>query len=161
MPLVCAAAWSGGLQLVESVPMGCPACRTKLERGAVSWPACGWEGRTAASARHGAVEIIDGKGRLERELGRGGMGTVHVGYDLDLGRRVAITMLSKHLTSEPELVARFESEVRIMARLDHLNLVPIYAVCRHDGLPFNGRRVRKRRRWSRYRPEPRRRMELQ
>jgi serine/threonine-protein kinase len=80
--------------------------------------------------------VIEGKWAIERELGHGGMGTVYLAQDLDLGRRVAIKMLSKHLLNEGELVVRFEREARMMARLDHPNLVPIYAVGRHQGTPF-------------------------
>ncbi len=84
----------------------------------------------------GAPRIIEEKWAIERLLGEGGMGSVFLARDLELGRRVAIKMMSKHLLNEAELVTRFAREARIMARLDHPNLVPVYAVGEHDQTPF-------------------------
>ncbi len=80
--------------------------------------------------------MLEGKWRLEKKLGEGGMGTVHLATDVELDRKVAIKMLSPALAHQPSLVARFEREARMMARLEHPNLVPIYAVGRRQGLPF-------------------------
>lgn len=80
--------------------------------------------------------LLDGTWALRQELGRGGMGTVWLADDLQLDRRVAIKMLSAGLRDRPEVVGRFEREARMMAKLEHAHLVPIYAVGRADGLPF-------------------------
>ncbi len=82
------------------------------------------------------TDVIDGKWVIEKTLGQGGMGTVYLARDLDLGRRVAIKMMSRAFVDNTELVARFEREARMMARLDHPNLVPVYAVGRRDKTPF-------------------------
>ncbi len=64
------------------------------------------------------------------------MGAVWKARDLALDRPVAVKLLSEHLGASPEFVARFEREARMMAKLEHPNLVPIYAVGRHESAPF-------------------------
>jgi serine/threonine protein kinase len=80
--------------------------------------------------------IFANRYRLEHQLGVGGMGTVFRAVDLVLGRQVALKALHSGLATEPLLVARFEKEARMLARLEHDNLVPIYAVDSHEGLPY-------------------------
>src|ERR1700733_9997299 len=75
-----------------------------------------------------------GRYRIERVLGCGGFATVYLGYDEDLQRRVAVKV------PHPERVADAEAyltEARILARLDHANIVPVHDVGRTaDGLCF-------------------------
>ena len=75
-----------------------------------------------------------GRYRIERVLGCGGFATVYLGYDEDLQRRVAVKV------PHPERVADAEAyltEARILARLDHPNIVPVHDVGRtEDGLCF-------------------------
>lgn len=82
------------------------------------------------------MEPLEGKWALERTLGQGGMGTVWLATDLTLHRKVAVKMLAEKFSADEALVARFEREARMMARLEHPNLVPVYAVGRHAGVPF-------------------------
>jgi len=80
-----------------------------------------------ATAVHDAQAIpeIFGRYRLERELGKGGMGTVYLAADPVLDRRVAL----KVMTMEGiEATARFMREVRSSAKLKHPNIVQIYEV---------------------------------
>lgn len=65
--------------------------------------------------------------RLGREIGRGGMGVVYLAEDSSLERRVAIKVLPVEL-STPAMAARLNREARVLARLDHPNIVPIYDV---------------------------------
>ncbi len=81
-------------------------------------------------------DVLDGKWRIERKLGTGGMGTVFLALDLALDRRVAIKALAPALCADSEFLARFEREARATARLEHPNIVPVYAVARHFGRPF-------------------------
>lgn len=84
-----------------------------------------------------ASVILEGKWLLLEELGRGGMGRVHLAQDLKLERVVAVKLLSPALKEIPELVQRFEREARLLAKLDHPNLVPVYNVgVDPEGLPF-------------------------
>jgi serine/threonine-protein kinase len=55
--------------------------------------------------------------RIERELGRGGMGVVCLGHDPRLGRAVALKALPDHLATDPDRLARFEREARTLASL--------------------------------------------
>ena len=70
---------------------------------------------------------------LIRELGRGGMGVVYAARDTKLGRRVAMKFL---LDVAPELVDRFLVEARATAQCGHDNIVIIYEVDEHEGLPY-------------------------
>jgi tetratricopeptide (TPR) repeat protein len=70
------------------------------------------------------------------ELGRGGMGVVYRALQLGLTRLVAIKMLRGGALAGPERVARFRAEMEAVARLQHPNIVQIFEVGEHDGLPF-------------------------
>jgi serine/threonine protein kinase len=67
-------------------------------------------------------QVIDGKYRVERLVGQGGMGSVYAGTHVHIGRRVALKVL--HLSAGPELevVKRFEREAQAAARIgnDHI-----------------------------------------
>jgi serine/threonine protein kinase len=69
-----------------------------------------------------------GKYEIRAEIGRGGMGTVYLGYDPLLDRRVAIKVLAPHLVWEQGFVERFLREARAAARLKHPSVVTIYDV---------------------------------
>lgn len=69
--------------------------------------------------------------RIDREIGRGGMGVVYVGTDTRLGRRVAIKALRNGLEKEPAILSRFESEAKALASLNHPNIASIYDVVTH------------------------------
>jgi eukaryotic-like serine/threonine-protein kinase len=77
-----------------------------------------------------------GRYRLERELGRGGMAVVYRGVDEELGRTVAVKLLSDHLADDKEIRTRFLREARIAAALNHPNVVDVYDLGERDGLPF-------------------------
>jgi serine/threonine protein kinase len=69
-------------------------------------------------------------------IGRGGMGEVYEARDTRLERRVALKLLSPHTPVTPEHFARFEQEARAGALLNHPNIVTLYDVGWHDGMPF-------------------------
>jgi tRNA A-37 threonylcarbamoyl transferase component Bud32 len=70
---------------------------------------------------------------LIRELGRGGMGVVYAARDLKLGRRVALKFLQ---TIDRDIVDRFLVEARATAKCNHDNIVIIYEVDEHQGMPY-------------------------
>lgn len=75
-----------------------------------------------------------GRLRLKRELGRGGMGTVHAAHDPELARDVAVKVLRGGSEATPERIARFVSEAQITAQLQHPGIVPVHEIGVHaDG----------------------------
>ncbi|HEX4475195.1 MAG TPA: protein kinase [Polyangiaceae bacterium] len=79
--------------------------------------------------------VIDGKYRLVRELGRGAMGVVVMAHDETLDRNVAVKLIQAELTS-PGFKVRFLEEARAMARVNHRNVVQIYACGEHGTVPY-------------------------
>ena len=78
------------------------------------------------------IESI-GPFRIERELGRGGMGEVFLGHDTRLDRRVAIKALPAHLASDPDRLARFQREAKVLASLNHPGIGAIYGLEEANG----------------------------
>jgi WD40 repeat protein/serine/threonine protein kinase len=74
--------------------------------------------------------------RILREIGRGGMGVVYEAEQLSLGRHVALKVLSKRRLVDAGAKKRFEREAKAAARLHHTNIVPVFGVGEHDGLPY-------------------------
>ena len=68
-------------------------------------------------------------------LGVGGMGEVYRAHDEQLGRDVAIKVLPHVFSSDPERLARFESEARMLAALNHPHIGAIYGLEHVDGSP--------------------------
>jgi serine/threonine-protein kinase len=81
-------------------------------------------------------ESLAGTWSIERELGRGGMGTVYLARDVALDRPVALKVLHPALAADPEQRERFLREARTGARLSHPHIVPIYAVEAQDDLVY-------------------------
>src|SRR5436190_11017511 len=69
-------------------------------------------------------------------LGQGGMGEVYRGRDAQLGREVAIKVLRDCESTDPNRLRRFELEARAAGRLNHPNILAIYDVGTHEGLPY-------------------------
>jgi serine/threonine protein kinase/tetratricopeptide (TPR) repeat protein len=74
--------------------------------------------------------------RLERELGRGGMGVVFLATDTTLDRRVAIKVVHPELAPHESITRRFLAEARTIARLRHPNIVTIHAAGSAQGLLY-------------------------
>jgi len=77
-----------------------------------------------------------GRYRIERELGHGGMATVYLAHDEELGRPVAVKMLPEHLAVDDAFRARFVREARLAGRLSHPNIVRVYDAGDAEGRPF-------------------------
>jgi eukaryotic-like serine/threonine-protein kinase len=69
-------------------------------------------------------------------LGRGGMGVVYRGIDKALGREVAIKTLTGPISSDPEMLARFYEEGRKTGSFKHPNIVTVYELGDHNGIPY-------------------------
>ncbi|MCI0475179.1 MAG: protein kinase [Anaerolineales bacterium] len=74
--------------------------------------------------------------RVIEPLGQGGMATVFKAYHPALDRYVAIKVLHPAFKEDPNFNARFTREARIVAKLDHPNIVPIYDFAEHQGTPY-------------------------
>ncbi len=73
--------------------------------------------------------------RIERKVGRGGMGTVYVGVDDD-GRRVAVKVLSPVLAAEPGFRQRFDAEIESLKKLMHPGIVRLFGFGEEDEYNF-------------------------
>ncbi len=70
-------------------------------------------------------QTIDGKYRMTRELGRGGMGTVYLATHLGTERPVAVKIIAPQFMQRVEFVERFRREARAAGRLRHPNVVNV------------------------------------
>ncbi len=70
-------------------------------------------------------QVLDGKYRLERLLGRGGMGAVYLATHLGTERYVALKLITPQFMRNEEFVARFKREARAAGRLRHPNVVDV------------------------------------
>src|SRR3954454_18495642 len=74
-----------------------------------------------------------GDWRIERLIGRGGMGVVYRATDRRLNRPVAIKLIADDRASDPAFRERFEREAQLTAAIDHPNVIPVYAAGEIDG----------------------------
>ncbi|MFL5406073.1 MAG: protein kinase domain-containing protein, partial [Myxococcales bacterium] len=79
--------------------------------------------------------LVDGRYRIERELGRGGMGRVYVARDERLLREVALKVLAPGHHDDVRL-RRFEHEARAAGSLQHQNILVVHDVGKHEGEPY-------------------------
>src|SRR5512134_2859892 len=77
----------------------------------------------------GPYEVVE-------EIGAGGMATVYKAYQRKLDRHVAIKFMHKSMMQDDSFLARFRREARIVARLDHPNIVSVYDFDEHNGQPY-------------------------
>lgn len=74
---------------------------------------------------HYLGQVLDDKYRLERQLGRGGMGAVYLATHLGTERYVALKLIAPQFMRNEEFVARFKREARAAGRLRHPNVVDV------------------------------------
>ena len=74
--------------------------------------------------------------RIERVLGRGGMGVVYLAEQRELGRKVALKLLPDELAQDADFRARFDRESHLAASIDHPNIIPLYEAGEIDGTAF-------------------------
>ncbi|MGD8897656.1 MAG: protein kinase, partial [Acidobacteriota bacterium] len=83
----------------------------------------------AAGARLGPYEVVE-------LLGAGGMGEVYRARDPRLGRDVAVKVLPEEVASDAQRLAFFEREARAVAALNHPNILTVFDVGTHKGVPY-------------------------
>jgi len=74
--------------------------------------------------------------RVIAQLGQGGMATVYKAYHASLDRYVAIKVLHPAFKEDTTFLARFQREARVLAKLEHPNIIPIYDFADHEGHPY-------------------------
>ncbi len=79
--------------------------------------------------RLGVFEVVS-------SLGAGGMGEVYRARDTRLGREVAVKLLLGDLPRDPERLARFDREARLLASLNHPGIAALYGLEREGGTPY-------------------------
>jgi tRNA A-37 threonylcarbamoyl transferase component Bud32 len=81
--------------------------------------------------------------RIVEPLGRGGMATVYKAYEPKLDRYVALKVLPREFLHDPNFAKRFREEARLVAKLEHPNIVPIYAydIEEAEGIPWMAMRL--------------------
>src|SRR5579863_8074399 len=70
-------------------------------------------------------EILDGKYRIDKHLGAGGMGNVYLATHLGTTRLVAVKVIAPKWAAEPQFLARFQREAQACGRLRHPNIVNV------------------------------------
>lgn len=80
--------------------------------------------------------ILLGDYEVVQKLGQGGMGAVFKARQRSLDRDVALKVLARHLVDNKEYVARFYREAKVMAKLDHENIIRCYSVGESQGLHY-------------------------
>jgi serine/threonine-protein kinase len=74
--------------------------------------------------------------RVIEQLGSGGMATVFKAFHASLDRYVAIKVLHPAFRADPQFFERFKREARIVAKLEHPNIIPVYDFNQHKGEPY-------------------------
>jgi eukaryotic-like serine/threonine-protein kinase len=80
--------------------------------------------------------LLSGRYRLESKLGSGGMSTVYLASDETLDRPVAIKVLHREISDQPDQLERFRREARAVAQLSHPNLVGVIDAGEDGGHPY-------------------------
>jgi serine/threonine-protein kinase len=80
--------------------------------------------------------LLSNRYRLERKLGSGGMSTVYLAIDEVLGRKVAVKVLHREISDQPDQIERFRREARAVAQLSHPNLVGVIDAGEDGGYPY-------------------------
>jgi hypothetical protein len=88
---------------------------------------------------HG-IELFEGDEfagyRVERRLGRGGMGMLYLALEPGLERHVALKLIAPEASADEVFARRFAEESKIAASIEHPNVVPIYAAGKENGVPY-------------------------
>src|ERR1700726_2694492 len=74
--------------------------------------------------------------RIKRQIGYGGMATVFLGEDIHLNREVAVKVFWPRPGETRDFLRRFSREARVLAQLDHPNILPVYDYGEQDGIAY-------------------------
>src|SRR5512143_3484748 len=74
--------------------------------------------------------------RIINQVGQGGMASVYKAYQPSMDRNVAIKVLPRQLAESKEFAARFQQEARIIAKLEHPHILPVFDYGESDGVAY-------------------------
>ncbi|UCC49302.1 MAG: protein kinase, partial [Gemmatimonadota bacterium] len=124
----------------------CNNCSTPLPEGSKYCNECGtpvpgqvaprWANGYPTDLRQALQMATAGEYEIHHELGRGGMGSVFLAREIGLDRLVAIKVLPPSLMFDEGLIERFKREARMVAKLHHPNIIPVYRVHHSHNLAF-------------------------
>ena len=80
--------------------------------------------------------VLSGRYRLEAKLGSGGMSTVYLARDETLDRAVAVKVMHREMSEQPDQLERFRQEARAVAKLSHPNVVSVIDAGEDGGYPY-------------------------
>jgi eukaryotic-like serine/threonine-protein kinase len=80
--------------------------------------------------------LLNGRYRLDEQVGIGGMARVYRGFDTLLERQVAVKTLNREVASDSDPLERFRREARAVARLSHPHIVTVIDAGEDDGTPY-------------------------
>src|SRR4026209_2841698 len=80
--------------------------------------------------------LIGGRFRLEEQVGSGGMSSVYRAFDPTLERWVAIKLMHRDISHDPDQLERFRREARAVASLNHPHIVTVIDAGEDDGAPY-------------------------
>src|ERR671933_1685596 len=80
--------------------------------------------------------LISDRFKLEEKIGAGGMSSVYRAYDPTLERWIAIKLMHRDISSDPDQLERFRREARAVARLSHPHVVTVIDAGEDDGTPY-------------------------
>jgi serine/threonine protein kinase len=80
--------------------------------------------------------VLSGRYRLEAKLGSGGMSTVYLARDETLDRPVAVKVMHREMSEQPDQLERFRQEARAVAKLSHPNVVSVIDAGEDGGHPY-------------------------
>ncbi|MBW2263644.1 MAG: serine/threonine protein kinase [Deltaproteobacteria bacterium] len=125
---------SGKSEFPVSGAFLCPFCKKQHPRFINRCPE---DGKPIDRAFKMEGQVLEGKYRVGQRVGRGGMGVVHEGEHLSVGRKVAIKFLLEDASKNPMLLQRFENEARLAASIGNRNIVDILDLGEtHDGVHY-------------------------
>ena len=79
---------------------------------------------------------LNGRYRLDAQIGAGGMSTVYRAFDVTLERRVAVKLMHREIASDSDQLERFRREARSVAQLSHPHIVGVIDAGEEDGRPY-------------------------
>ncbi len=74
--------------------------------------------------------------QIIEQLGQGGMASVYKAYHAALDRYVALKVLHQAFNEDSTFIGRFQREARVVAKLEHPNIVPVYDYAEHEARPY-------------------------